>query len=174
VHQLGGCSATRIRRIGTGPHDNIADMATSHATTPEAYLDELPEDRREVIEAVRATILEHLPDGFTESMTYGMLSYAVPLEVFPDTYNGQPLVTISLANQKRHVAVYLMGVYGDDAERDRFVDAWKATGKKLDMGKSCVRFTRLDQVPLEVLGDAVARVTPQDLIDAHQAAHGRS
>lgn len=146
-------------------------MATSKATTPEQYLAELPADRRAVVEAVRATILEHLPEGFVETMTYGMLTYAVPLEDFPDTYNGQPLATVSLANQQRHVAVYLMGVYADDDERQRFVDAWTATGLKLDMGKSCVRFTRLDQVPLDVLGDAVARVSPQDLIAAHQAAH---
>lgn len=144
-------------------------MATSDATTPQEYLDELPDDRREVVEAVRATILENLPDGFAETMTYGMLSYVVPLERFPDTYNGQPLGVVSVANQKNHVAVYLMGIYADDAERDWFVDAWTATGTKLDMGKSCVRFKRLDQVPLEVLGEAVARVTPQDLIDAHEA-----
>ncbi len=147
-------------------------MASSDATTAQAYLDGLPDDRREVVEAVRATILEHLPDGFTEAMTYGMLSYVVPLEDFPDTYNGQPLTVISVANQKRHVAIYLMGVYGDDTERDRFVEAWRATGQKLDMGKSCVRVTRVDQVPLEVLGDTVARITPGDLIAAHEAAHG--
>lgn len=148
-------------------------MATSAATTPEEYLDELPEDRREVVEAVRRTILDNLPDGFEEAMTYGMLSYVVPLETFPDTYNGQPLAVISLANQKNHVAAYLMGVYADDAERDRFVDEWRSTGLKLDMGKSCVRFRRLDQVPLDVLGAAAARVTPQDLIDAHETAHRR-
>lgn len=149
-------------------------MATSDATTPQAYLDELPEDRREIVEAVRSTILEHLPDGFSEAMAYGMLSYVVPLEDFPHTYNGQPLTVISVANQKRHVAIYLMGVYGDDAEREGFVDAWRASGKKLDMGKSCVRVTGADQVPLDVLGDTVGRISPQDLIAAHDAAHARS
>ena len=79
---------------------------------------------------------------------------------------------VALANQKHHVSVYLMGVYGDDAERTWFIDAWKATGKKLDMGKSCVRFDKLDDVALDVLGEAVARVSPQDLIAAHQAVHG--
>ena len=127
-------------------------MASSNATTPEQYLDELPEDRRHLVESVRSSILENLPDGFVETMSFGMLGYVVPLEDFADTYNGQPLSVLALANQKNHVAVYLMGVYGDDAERDWFVDAWRATGKKLDMGKSCVRFRNLDDVALDVLG----------------------
>jgi hypothetical protein len=146
-------------------------VASSNASTPEQYLAELPEDRRPIVEAVRSAIVDHLPDGFEETVSYGMVSYVVPLERFPDTYNGQPLGVVSLANQKNHVAVYLMGVYADDAEREWFVDAWKATGKKLDMGKSCVRFTKLDDVALDVLGEAVARVTPDDLIAAHDAAH---
>ncbi len=78
---------------------------------------------------------------------------------------------MALANQKRHVAVHLMGIYADDAQRQWFVDAWTDTGKKLDMGKSCVRFTSLDGVALDVLGEAVARVTPDDLIAAHEAVH---
>lgn len=148
-------------------------MAPSNASTPEQYLAELPEDRRPLVQAVRDTVLEHLPDGFEETVAYGMVSYVVPLERFPTTYNGQPLGVLALANQKNHVAVYLMGVYADEAERDRFVAAWKATGKKLDMGKSCVRFKRLDDVALDVLGDTVARITPDHLIAAHEAAHPR-
>jgi hypothetical protein len=146
-------------------------VASSNASTPEQYLAELPEDRRPIVEAVRSAIVDHLPDGFEETVSYGMVSYVVPLERFPDTYNGQPLGVVSLANQKNHVAVYLMGVYADEAQRAWFVDAWKATGKKLDMGKSCVRFTKLDDVALDVLGEAVARVTPDDLIAAHADAH---
>ncbi|MEX2627242.1 MAG: DUF1801 domain-containing protein [Ilumatobacteraceae bacterium] len=145
-------------------------MAGSGASTPEEYLAELPDDRRSIVEAVRSTILDHLPAGFEEAVTFGMLGYVVPLSRYPDTHNGQPLGVISLANQKNHVAVYLMGIYADDVEREWFVDAWKATGKKLDMGRSCVRFKKLDDVALDVLGDAVARVTPDDLIEAHEAA----
>lgn len=147
-------------------------MVSSSAATPEAYLAELPDGRRETVAAVRQVILDHLPDGFVEGMDFGMLGYHIPLADFPDTYNGHPLGLAALANQKRHIALYLMGVYGDDAERDWFVDAWRATGKKLDMGRSCVRFTRLDQVPLDVLGEAIARVRPADLIAMHDAAHG--
>lgn len=148
-------------------------MARSNASTPDEYLAELPEDRRSIVETVRSTILDHLPEGFEETLTYGMLGYVVPLDRYPDTYNGQPLSVVTLANQKNHVAVYLMGVYADDDQRDWFIDAWSATGKKLDMGKSCVRFKKLDDVALEVLGEAVARVTPQDLIAAHEAVHRR-
>ncbi len=145
-------------------------MASSNASTPEQYLAELPEDRRPLVAAVRATVVEHLPDGFEETVAYGMVSYVVPLERFPATYNGQPLGVLALANQKNHVAVYLMGVYADEAERDRFVAAWKATGKKLDMGKSCVRFKRLEDIPLAVVGETIARVEVDRYVEQYHAA----
>jgi hypothetical protein len=148
-------------------------MVRSEATTPAQYLEELPEDRRELVETVRRTILDHLPEGYEETMTFGMLGYVVPLEVFPDTYNGEPVGTVALANQKQYVAVYLNGIYCDDAERRWFVDAWQATGRKLDMGKSCVRFKKLDDVALDVLGEAVARIPPDQVIAAHEQAHGQ-
>ena len=137
------------------------DMVRSEATTPEQYLAELPEDRRDLVETIRRTILDNLPDGYEETMTFGMLGYVVPLELFPDTYNGEPVGAVALANQKRHVAVYLMGVYGDEAERRWFVDAWAATGRKLD------------DVALDVLGAAVARVPPEQIIAIHDRAHGQ-
>lgn len=148
-------------------------MARSNASTPEEYLAELPPDRRAIVDAVRSTILDRLPAGFEETVTFGMLGYVVPLDRYPGTYNGQPLSVIALANQKQYVSLYLMGVYADDGQRSWFIDAWKATGKRLDMGKSCVRFRSLDDVPLEIVGDAVARVTPDDLIAAHEAVHPR-
>jgi Domain of unknown function (DU1801) len=148
-------------------------MVTSRASTPEEYLAELPADRAAIVRAVRSTILDHLPAGFEETITFGMIGYVVPLERYPDTYNGQPLSAITLANQKNHVAIYLMGIYADDHERAWFIDAWKATGTRLDMGKSCVRFRALDDVAFEVLGQAVARVTPERLMRAHDDAHHR-
>jgi len=143
----------------------------SDSGTVDAFLSELPDDRRAAIAAVRAVILEHLPPGFEEGMQYGMIGYHVPLERFPDTYNGQPLAAAALASQKRHMALYLMGVYGD--EDSRFREQWQATGKKLDMGKSCVRFRRLDDVPLGVVGEAIARTSVEELIAAHERAHAR-
>jgi hypothetical protein len=148
-------------------------MVSSNAATPDEYLAELPDDRRGLVGAVRDTIVANLPDGFVEEMSFGMLSYVIPLDDFPNTYNGQPLGVVALANQKRHVSVYLMGIYADEGERDWFVESWKATGKRLDMGKSCVRFTRLENVALDVIGEAVSRVSPADLIAAHEAVHGQ-
>jgi hypothetical protein len=141
----------------------------SDAATVEAYLSELPADRRTALQAVRAVILEHLPAGFEEVMQYGMIGYSVPLERYPETYNGQPLSVAALASQKRHMALYLMGVYGDDDAW--FRERWQTTGKKLDMGKSCVRFRRLEDVALEVVGEAIARTSVEDLIAAHERAH---
>lgn len=141
----------------------------SDAATVEEYLAELPADRREAIAAVRSVILEHLRPGFEEGIEYGMISYHVPLERHPDTYNGRPLGLAALASQKRHMALYLMGVYADgDA---RFRERWTATGRKLDMGKSCVRFRRLDDVPLEVVGETIAETSVDDLIAAHERSH---
>ena len=140
----------------------------SDAPTVDAYLDDLPGDRREAIAAVRSVILEHLPDGFEEGMQYGMIGYYVPLDRFPDTYNGQPLSVAGLASQKRHMALYLMGVYGSDDAW--FRERWEGTGHKLNMGKSCVTFRRLDDVPLEVVGEAIARTSVDDLIAAHEQA----
>lgn len=146
-------------------------MVQSAALTPEAYLAELPPDRRPVIESVRRVILDNLPEGFVEGMEFGMLSYHIPLADFPDTYNGRPLGIAALANQKHHMAVYLMGIYADPDEEAWFTEAWGATGIKLDKGRSCVRFKDLEGVALEVIGEAVSRVTADQLIAAHEAAH---
>ena len=141
----------------------------SDAATADAYLAELPDERRAAIGAVRDVILAHLPPGYEETMQYGMIGYVVPLERFPDTYNGQPLSLAALASQKRHMALYLMGVYG---EGDTWFRArWEATGRELDMGKSCVRFRRLDDVALDVVGAAIARTSVDDLVAAHERAH---
>ncbi len=107
----------------------------SDAQSVDAYLAELPEYRREVVEAVRAVILDNLPAGYEEGMQYGMIGYYVPLERYPVTYNGQPLGVAALASQKRHLSLYLMGVYGDDGESTWFRERWADTGKKLDIGE---------------------------------------
>ncbi|HEV3026386.1 MAG TPA: DUF1801 domain-containing protein [Planctomycetota bacterium] len=132
----------------------------SRAQTPDAYVKSLPPERREAISAVRATIRRNLPDGYEEIVDFGMLAYVVPLRRFPDTYNGHPLAIAALASQKQYMSVYLMCVYGDPALRVWFESEFRKAGKKLDMGKSCVRFKKLDDLPLGVLGQAVARVSP--------------
>jgi uncharacterized protein YdhG (YjbR/CyaY superfamily) len=142
----------------------------STATTVAEYLAELPEDRRTALAAVRAAIAAHLPTGFVESMNWGMITYEVPLATYPDTYNGKPLAYAGLASQKNHMAVYLMGIYGSDALRTRFEDAYRATGKRMDIGKSCVRFRTLDDLPLDVIGDAIGAISLEEFLAAHDAA----
>jgi hypothetical protein len=146
----------------------------SDALTVESYLAALPDDRRDAIAAVRKVVLDHLPEGFEEVMQYGMISYVVPFERFRDTYNGSPLTVASLASQKRHMALYLMGVYGEDGAQEWLRERWAATGKKLDLGKSCLRFKRLDDLALDVVGEAIARTSVADLIAAHERSHGGS
>ncbi|MGH9119102.1 MAG: iron chaperone [Acidimicrobiales bacterium] len=140
----------------------------SDAKTVDEYLQSLPDDRRAAVAAVRDVIRANLPDGFEEVMQYGMIGYYIPLERYPDTYNGQPLGVAALANQKNHMAMYLTGIYADDAEASWFKDQWRSAGKKLDMGKSCVRFKTLDDVPLDVVAEAIARTSVDDFIASYE------
>ncbi|MDJ0497873.1 MAG: DUF1801 domain-containing protein [Acidimicrobiia bacterium] len=142
----------------------------SSATTVDQYLSELPDDRLQAIEAVRDVILENLPDGFEEAMNWGMITYQVPLQRYPDTYNKQPLMMAALASQKNHMAVYLTGVYADPESRKSFLTAYQATGKRLDMGQSCVRFRKLDDLPLELIGEAIAEYSVEEFIALNERA----
>lgn len=146
----------------------------SDATSVDRYLAELPEDRRDAIEAVRSEILRNLPDGYVEAVNWGMITYEVPLSTFADTYNGRPLMYAALANQKNHMAVYLTSVYADDERRNGFLDAYRATGKRLDMGKSCVRFRRLDDLPVELVGQAIASTPVDEFIELMKAGHRKT
>ena len=140
----------------------------SDARTVAEYVSELPDDRRETFEAVRRVILEHLPDGFVETMEFGSPSCVVPLERYPDTYNGRPLPLASLASQKRHLALYLMGVYGDEGTATWFRGRWAESGTRLDMGKSCVRFRRLDDLPLDLVGEAIGRLSLGEFVALYE------
>ncbi len=136
-------------------------MARSSYTSVAAYLDALPPDRRALVEAVRDEINRRLPKGYEERMQYGMIGWCVPHAIYPAGYHcdpAEPLPFAGLASQKGYVSVYLMSVYGDAAQRAWLEKAWAKTGKRLDMGKSCIRFKRLEDVPLELIGEAVARV----------------
>ncbi len=149
-------------------------MVKSGAATVEAYLAELPAEHREAIETVRRTILANLPDGYEEQMSFGMIGYVVPLSRYPDTYNKQPLALAALASQKRHMAVYLNNVYGDPATLEWFTAAYAASGKRLDMGKSCVRFKRLADLPLDVIGETIARTSLDDFIAFYESARSKA
>ena len=143
----------------------------SDATTVDDYLEALPEDRREAIRAVRAVVLDNLPDGYEEAMNWGMITYQIPLERYPDTYNQQPLMYAALASQKQHMAVYLTGIYTSDESREAFETAYRSTGKRFDVGKSCVRFRTLDDLPLDLIGESIASMAPKELIRITEAAH---
>ena len=131
----------------------------------------LPEDRREAITTIREVILKNLPKGYEEGMQWGMPSYFVPLSAYPGGYNcqsDQPLPFVGFASQKNHMAFYGFCIYMDEVLKNRFVEDWKKTGKKLDMGKSCVRFKKLEDVPLQVIGDAVKRVPMKKYIKQYE------
>jgi hypothetical protein len=144
----------------------------SKATTVAAYLASLPEDRRQAIEAVRAVILKHLDKGFEEGMQYGMIGYFVPHAIFPSGYHcdpKQPLPYAGLASQKQHMSLYLMGIYGEPTVRAWFEEAWARTGKKLDMGAACIRFKRVEDLPLDVIGAAFRKLTLRGYIAHYQS-----
>ena len=143
----------------------------SEATTVKEYLDGLPDDRRKAIARVRSVIRKNLPRGYREVMNWGMITYEVPLKTCPDTYNGQPLMYAALASQKNHMAVYLTGCNMSAATRKKFEKAYKAAGKRLDAGKSCVRFWKLEDLPLDVVGEAIAEYPVETFVDLVQKLH---
>jgi hypothetical protein len=147
-------------------------MASSTAATVEQYLASLPPHRREALSRVREVILANLPEGYEEAMQYGMIGYAIPLARFPRTYNGQPLALAALASQKQYMALYLMTVYGSEAAMRWFVGEYRERGLKLDMGRSCVRFKKLEELPLDVIGKVIARISVDEYIAMHEASHG--
>jgi uncharacterized protein YdhG (YjbR/CyaY superfamily) len=125
------------------------------------YLASLPADRRAEIERVRGVVKRNLPAGYEEGVGFGMICYSVPLSAYRDTYNKQPLMYAALASQKNYLSLYLMSVYGDNQLDRQLRAAFAAEKKKLDMGKSCIRFKRADDLPLDAIGDVVAAV-PMD------------
>ena len=144
----------------------------SKSKSVEEYMAALPEDRREAMAAIREVILKVLPKGYEEGMQWGMPSYFVPLSAYPVGYNcqpDQPLPFVGFASQKNHMVFYGFCIYMDEELKNRFVADWEKTGKKLDMGKSCVRFKKLEDVPLKVIGDAVKRVPMKKYIKQYEA-----
>ncbi len=137
--------------------------------TVDIYLQSLPLNRREIISALRTLILDNLPKGFQEGMEYGMIAYYIPLSRYPKTYNGQPLGYISVASHKNYISLYLMSIYGEGGAE--FKRAYKKTGKKLDMGKSCIRFKDLNDLPLGLICEMIRKYTPEEFIALYERAH---
>ena len=148
-------------------------MVSSKASSVKEYIEELPPERQSTVSEVRRIILENLPTGYEESMNYGMISYHVPLESYPDTYNGKPLSYIALAAQKRHYALYLQNVHQQPELLEELEQGFERAGKKMDMGKSRLRFRRLDDVPLDVVAKIVAASSVEDMIAGYEKYHPR-
>ena len=146
----------------------------AEARTPDEYIASLPDDRREVVATVRDVVRRNLPAGYEEGMQYGMIGWYVPVERFPDTYNGQPLGLAALASQKNYISLYLNSVYGDVETEAWFRDRYAASGKGLDMGKSCLRFKRVEDIPLDVIGETIARADLQTYLQRYAEARGSS
>lgn len=171
VSSFRGSEVGRARRTPPSRPATLVHM-TSGATTVADYLESLPAERREAIAKVREVIRKNLPRGLVEAMQHGMIGYVVPHEIYPAGYHvdpKQPLCYAALASQKNHMALYLSPVY-QDPELEAWLRAqYSERGIKLDMGKSCIRFKRLDQIPLEVIGVAVAKVPVADFVARYEA-----
>jgi uncharacterized protein YdhG (YjbR/CyaY superfamily) len=144
-----------IANMGAPPE---GDQMQSSAATVSAYLKSLPEDRRKALTAIRAVMKKNMPKGYVEAMTWGMITFEVPLKTAPDTYNGKPLMYAGLASQKNHMAIYICALNCVPGAEKSFAAAWKKTGRKLDMGKSCLRFKILEDLDLGLIAKAIAAV----------------
>lgn len=146
----------------------------STAKNLKEYIESLPDDRRVAIEKLRNSILEKLPKGFEESMGYGMLCYCVPFSIYPNGYHcnpDMPLPFLSLASQKNFIALYHMGIYADPELLNWFVAEYPKHSKvKLDMGKSCIRFKKMDQIPYELIAELLGKITPEKWIEMYESA----
>ena len=143
-------------------------MKKSSASGVAEYIAGLPEEHRAGIVKVRALLNRRMPKGYEESLLFGIIGWAVPLETFPDTHNGEPLCYAALASRKGNMTLHLMSAYLDPAERKKLEEGFKKAGKRLDMGKSCIRFRSLDALPLDVIGESIARMSPAKYIAAYR------
>jgi Domain of unknown function (DU1801) len=145
-------------------------MAKGKATSVAGYLREIDPERRAVLTAVRNVVNRNLPKGYTEALDFGMITWHIPLAKFPGTYNGRPLCYAALAAQKNYNALYLMGAYGDPRQVAFMKTEFRKRGMKLDMGKSCLRFTTIDDLPLDVIAELIKSTPPAALIAMHDSA----
>ena len=145
----------------------------SEATTVAEYLAGLEPERRATLETVHDAVSTAMPEGYQEKIAHGMITWSVPLERFPDTYNGEPLSYAALASQKQYCSLYLMGLYSDPERERDFRERWTADGRKLDMGKSCLRFKRLDDLDLDLVRDAVSAMPVEEFVATYERVRAR-
>ena len=148
-----------------------------NADSPEHYIEQLPEDRKEPIRKLRQIVLDNLPEGFEEVINYGMIGYVVPHSLYPDGYHAdpkQPLPFLNIASQKNHIAFYHMGIYSDNKLMKWFTEEYSKVSKvKLDMGKSCMRFKKPEHIPYELLGELCSKITPDMWIRIYEDSYKR-
>jgi uncharacterized protein YdhG (YjbR/CyaY superfamily) len=144
----------------------------SKAQTVEEYLTDLPDDRKEAVNKLRATILENIPKGFVETMSYGMIGYVIPHTVYPDGYHCNPklpLPFINIASQKNFIALYHMGIYANPELLKWFTDEFpKHSNQKLDMGKSCIRFKKTNHIPSDLIAELVRKMSVADWVNTYE------
>jgi hypothetical protein len=144
------------------------------AKSPEEYLERIPEVKRQAMIKLREIILSQLPNGFEEVMSYGMIAYVVPYHIYPNGYHcdpKQPLPFISIAAQKNYIALYHMGIYGDEQLKEWFTSEYpKYVKTKLDMGKSCIRFKKPEQIPFKLIGELVSKITPEEWVERYESS----
>ncbi|PWJ43999.1 DUF1801 domain-containing protein [Sediminitomix flava] len=147
------------------------------AATPLEYLEQVPSDRKEFFEKLRDVILENLPEGFEETMNYGMIGYVVPHSLYPKGYHCNPelpLPFLNIASQKNFIGFYHMGIYADTDLLDWFVTEFPKHSKyKLDMGKSCIRFKKVDHIPYDLIAELVRKITPEDWINTYDKSFSK-
>ena len=143
---------------------------SARPSTVAAYLRALPSEQRSTLTKLRQFIRKHVPKGYQEATNWGAITYQVPLKRYPETYNKQPLCYVAIAAQKNYFSLYLMSVYGDPAKKRQLEQGFAHAGKKFDMGKACIRFRALDELPLDTVADIIAS-TP---VDTYVAVYERS
>ncbi len=145
--------------------------------SPDIYIENLPEERKEAFKKLRKVILENLPKGFKESISYGMIGYGVPHSIYPKGYHCNPklpLPFLSIASQKNFIAVYHMGIYADKNLYDWFINEYpKFSASKLDMGKSCIRFKKISEIPYQLIAELITKMTPTEWIDLYESAFNK-
>ena len=150
---------------------------TSAASTPDQYISELPDERKEPMTKLREVIRKNLPKGFEETMSYGMIGYVIPHEIYPDGYHCDPKLPLpftNIASQKNFIALYHMGIYANPALMKWFTSEYpKHSSAKLDMGKSCIRFKKPEHIPYKLIGDLMKKITPKDWIRIYEENYKR-
>jgi len=145
-------------------------LVKSRAETVKEYLEELSPEKRKVVKKLRDKVLENLPIGYQETMNWGMISYEVPLTRYPDTYNKKPLMFAAIAAQKNYYSLYLTPVYQSKELEKELKEKYKETGIKVNMGKSCLRFKRIEEIPIGFIGDLISRVSIKEFIQIYEAS----